>query len=177
MSLISTLIITTIIYYNRLYLENIVEEAFKASELTLNMDVRDLYTTFLQLRKNLVSSIFSYLFIANIFLFLTLLPNTYEVWKISPYWLVPFMLIIVLNKVSGLVLNEFFSENVIAIVRYIYTWYGVKTLYLLSTKVGIKFNLLKHTLSIVLAIIYPLPVFVLGALASFDIVEVETIKI
>lgn len=177
MSLISTLIITTIIYYNRLYLENIVEEAFKASQLTLNMDVRDLYTTFLQLRKNLVSSIFSYLFIANIFLFLTLLPNTYEVWKISPYWLVPFMLIIVLNKVSGLVLTEFFSENVIAIVRYIYTWYGVKTLYLLSTKVGIKFNLLKHTLSIVLAIIYPLPVFVLGALASFDIVEVETIKI
>lgn len=177
MSFVSTLIIFLIIYYNRAYLENAINEAFKASKTVLGMDIKELYNSFLYLKANILSSIFSYLFIGNIFLFLALSPNTYEKWKISCYWLVPFMFVIILDKLFGINFNMYLKENIITISKYIYTWYGIKTLYLLSGKVGIKYNLLKHALSIVIGLTYPLPVFVFGALASFDIVEVETIKI
>lgn len=176
MSLISTLVIFIIVYFNRTYIENLMEEAINTSKSLIEIDTKEIYRTFLYLKKNFLSSIFSYLFIGNIFLFLTLSPSTYEKWKISAYWLLPFMLIIISVKALGLNLSSYLSENIITISRYIYTWYGVKTLYLLSGKVGIKFNFLKHAISVILGIIYPLPVFILGALASFEIVEVETIK-
>lgn len=176
MSLISTLVIFILVYYNRAYIENLMEDTINRSKLLINIDAKEVYRTFLYLKKNFLSSIFSYLLIGNIFLFLTLSPSTYEKWKISAYWLLPFMLIIISVKALGLNLSSYLSENIITISRYIYTWYGVKTLYLLSGKVGIKFNFLKHAISVILGIIYPLPVFILGALASFEIVEVETIK-
>ncbi|WP_026339048.1 hypothetical protein [Fusobacterium russii] len=175
MSLISTLIIVTIVYYNRVYIENLIEEAINTSKTLVNMDIKEVYATFIYLKRNFLSSIFSYLFIGNIFLFLTLSPSTYEKWKISAYWLLPFMLIIISNKLLGINSSKYLSENIITISRYIYTWYGVKTIYLLSGKIKIKFNLLRHALSIILGITYPLPVFILGALASFEVVEVKTI--
>lgn len=176
MSLISTLVIFIIVYYNRTYIENLMEEAINTSKVLINIDTEEVYRSFLYLKKNFLSSVFSYLFIGNIFLFLTLAANTYERWRISAYWLLPFMLLIISNRLLGLNLNKYLSENIIAISRYIYTWYGVKTIYLLSGKIGIKFNLLRHALSIMLGIVYPLPVFILGALASFEIVEVKTIR-
>lgn len=176
MSLISTLVIFILVYYNRTYIENLMEEAINTSKVLINMNIEEVYRTFLFLKKNFLSSIFSYLFIGNIFLFLTLAANTYEKWKISAYWLVPFMLIVILSQLLDIRLNKYLSDNIIIISRYIYTWYGVKVIYLLSGKVGIKFNFLRHTISIILGIIYPLPVFILGALASFEVVEVETIK-
>lgn len=177
MSLISTIIISFILYYNRIYIENVLEEAIKISSENLNMNIQDLYKSFKILKENLLSSIFSYLFIGNIFLFLALAANTYEKWKISCYWLLPFMFLIILNNILNINFNLNLQNNIIMIIRYIYTWYGIKTLYQLSGKIGVKFNILKHMISIIMGIFYPLPVFVIGALASFEIVEVETIKI
>ncbi|MDY4011497.1 MAG: hypothetical protein SOY60_07505 [Fusobacterium gastrosuis] len=177
MSLISTIVIFFLVYSNRAYLQKTIEEAILLSSKNFNLDIQDIYNSFIYLKENMISSIFSYLFMGNIFLFLALAPNTYEQWKISCYWLLPFMTIIIVNRLIGISFNLYLEDNIIMITRYIYTWYGIKALYQLCGKIGVKFNVLKHSISIAMGIFYPLPVFIIGALASFDIVEVENIKI
>lgn len=179
MSLTSTVIIFLIIYFNRAYIENMLNEALSlANSRVFNFEPQEIYASIMFLKENILSSIFSYLFIGNIFLFLALTgANSYEKWKISCYWLVPFMLFIIASKILIININPTLQDNIIMITRYIYTWYGIKTLFSLTAKIGVKFNILRHMISIILGITYPLPVFIFGALASFEVVEVKTIKI
>lgn len=176
MSLISTTVIFFLIYTNRAHLQQVIDEAIRLSSTNLNLDIQNVYKSFVYLKENILSSIFSYLFMGNIFLFLALAAHTYEQWKISCNWLIPFIFIIMANKVLGMSFNSYLEDNIIMITRYIYTWYGIKILYQLCGKIGVKFNVLKHSISIMMGIFYPLPVFIIGALASFDIVEVKNIK-
>lgn len=179
MSLISTLVIFGIIYLNRNYLEATIKDALEVSSSTLKIDIANIYQSFLYLKENMLSAIFSYLFIGNIFLFLALSVSldNFGKWKISCYWIIPFIIIILMNRVLKISYNSYLESNIISLVRYIYTWYGIKIIYELCGKVGVKFSILKHALSVVLGITYPLPVFIVGAMMSFDIVEVETIKL
>lgn len=179
MSLISTLVIFGIIYLNRNYLEATIKDALEVSSSTLKIDIANIYQSFLYLKENMLSAIFSYLFIGNIFLFLALSVSldNFGKWKISCYWIIPFIIIILMNRVLKISYNSYLESNIISLVRYIYTWYGIKIIYELCGKVGVKFSILKHVLSVVLGITYPLPVFIVGAMMSFDIVEVETIKL
>lgn len=179
MSITSTTVIFLIIYFNRAYIENILNEALSlANSRVFNFEPQEIYASIMFLKENLLSSIFSYLFIGNIFLFLALTgANSYDKWKISCYWLIPFMFLIIGSKILKININYNLQDNIIMITRYIYAWYGIRTLFSLTAQIGVKFNILRHMISIVLGIIYPLPVFILGALASFEVVEVKTIKI
>ena len=46
----------------------------------------------------------------------------------------------------------------------------------LIEKIGVKSNILKHGISILFGLSYPMVVFVIGALASFEFIEVKEIR-
>ena len=121
-------------------------------------------------------SIFSSLFLANFFLFLTLIPGTYKMWKISCYWIIPYILILWSQKFLNISHNLFWGNNILEIIKYIFVWYGIKNLYVLTEKVGIKSNILKHGVSMLLGLSYPMVAFIIGALASFEFIEVKEIR-
>lgn len=175
MSLLSTSVIFILFYMNK---DNIFYNLDKVIELRyIQTDISNLQASILYLKENYLATIFSFLFLGNIFLFLALDSKNYAKWKLSCYWLVPFICIIIFKRMFNYNLSLFLEDNILAIIRYIYTWYGIKIIYSLCEKIELKISLLRHLVSIVLAIFYPLPIFILGALFSFDIIEIKTIKI
>ena len=72
--------------------------------------------------------------------------------------------------------NIFWENNIVEIIKYIFVWYGIKNLYVLIEKIGVKSNILKHGISILFGLSYPMVVFVIGALASFEFIEVKEIR-
>lgn len=114
--------------------------------------------------------------LANFFLFLTLIPNTYKLWKISCYWIIPYILILWAHKYNMSV-NVLFENNILEIIEWIYTLYGIKVIYNLTEKIGVKSNILKHGISMLLGLSYPMVAFVIGALASFEFIEIKEIRI
>ena len=114
--------------------------------------------------------------LANFFLFLTLIPMTYKLWKISCYWIIPYILILWAHKYNMSV-NVLFENNILEIIEWIYTLYGIKVIYNLTEKIGVKSNILKHGISMLLGLSYPMVAFVIGALASFEFIEIKEIRI
>ena len=178
MSLIPTALILLYIYINREEIINIVNlipelEEFKKLGIEYT---RRFQVTMLYLSQYIVSEVFKFVFLATLFLFLTLIPGTYKMWKVSCYWIIPYILILWSQRFLNISHNIFWENNIVEIIKYIFVWYGIKNLYVLIEKIGVKSNILKHGISILFGLSYPMVVFVIGALASFEFIEVKEIR-
>ena len=114
--------------------------------------------------------------LANFFLFLTLIPMTYKLWKISCYWIIPYILILWAHKYN-ISVNILLENNILEIIRWIYVLYGIKVIYNFTEKIGVKSDILKHGISMLLGLSYPMVAFVIGAIISFEFIEVKEIRI
>ena len=179
MTLISTSLIFLYIYINRMEIINIISLVSQLEEFKkLGVEyINRFQETMLYLSQYIVSEVFKYVFLATLFLFLTLIPNTYKLWKLSCYWIIPFILIIWSQRFLNISHNIFWENNILEIIKYIFVWYGIKNYYILVEKIGIKSNILKHGLSMLLGLSYPMVAFIVGAIISFEFIEVKEIRI
>ena len=176
MSLIPTALI--LLYINREEIINIVNlipelEEFKKLGIEYT---RRFQVTMLYLSQYIVSEVFKFVFLATLFLFLTLIPGTYKMWKVSCYWIIPYILILWSQRFLNISHNLFWEINILEIIKYIFVWYGIKNFYILTEKIGVKSNILKHGVSMLLGLSYPMVAFVVGALVSFEFIEVKEIR-
>ena len=114
--------------------------------------------------------------VSYFFLFLNLIPSTYKLWKISCYWLIPYMLILWAHKYN-ISSNLLIENNILECIKWMYVLYGIKVIYSLLDRIGVKVNIIKHAISMMIGLQYAPFVFILGALVSFEVIEVREIKI
>ena len=179
MSIIPTTLILIYLYINRVEIINIINLLPQLEEFK-KLGAENIYRfqeTMIYISQNIVSQVFKYVFLATFFLFLTLIPGTYKLWKLSCYWIVPYILILWSQRFLNISHNIFWENNILEIIKYIFVWYGIKNLYVLIEKIGVKSNILKHGISMLLGLSYPMVAFVIGALASFEFIEVKEIRI
>ena len=179
MTLVPSILIFLYIYINRMEIVNIIALVTQLEEFKkLGIEyINRFQETMLYLSQYIVLEVFKYVFLATLFLFLTLIPNTYKLWKISCYWIIPYILIIWSQRFLNISHNIFWENNILEIVKYIFVWYGIKNYYILAEKIGIKSNILKHGVSMLLGLSYPMVAFIVGAMISFEFIEVREIKI
>ena len=178
MSIIPTTLILIYIYINRVEIIRIINllpqlEEFKKLGIEY---IRSFQETMMDISQNIVFQVFKFVFLATIFLFLTLIPATYKMWKLSCYWIIPYVVILWSQRFLSISHNIFWENNILEVIKYIFVWYGIKNLYVLIEKIGVKSNILKHGISMLLGLSYPMAVFVIGALASFEFIEVKEIR-
>ena len=179
MSIIPTTLILIYIYINRVEIIRIINllpqlEEFKKLGIEY---IRRFQEAMIDISQNIVYQVFKFVFLATIFLFLTLIPATYKLWKLSCYWIIPYIVILWSQRFLNIPHNVFWENNILEIIKYMFVWYGIKNLYALIEKIGVKSNILKHGISILFGLSYPMVVFVIGALASFEFIEVKEIRI
>ena len=179
MSIIPTTLILIYIYINRVEIIRIINllpqlEEFKKLGIEY---IRKFQETMMDISQNIVFQVFKFVFLATIFLFLTLIPATYKMWKLSCYWIIPYVVILWSQRFLNISHNIFWENNIVEIIKYIFVWYGIKNLYVLIEKIGVKSNILKHGISMLLGLSYPMVAFVIGALASFEFIEIKEIRI
>ena len=179
MTLVPSILIFLYIYINRMEIVNIIALVTQLEEFKkLGIEyINRFQETMLYLSQYIVLEVFKYVFLATLFLFLTLIPNTYKLWRISCYWIIPYILIIWSQRFLNISHNIFWENNILEIIKYIFVWYGIKNYYILAEKIGIKSNILKHGVSMLLGLSYPMVAFVVGAIISFEFIEVREIKI
>ena len=184
--------------FNRIVLMSIVPSILISFYLYFNMDRINYITTNLPRMTNIVEWVgienisilqesmalvsnyyifgaFFLVILANFFLFLTLIPMTYKLWKISCYWIIPYILILWAHKYN-MSANILLENNILEIIKWIYVLYGIKVIYNLTEKIGVKSDILKHGISMLLGLGYPMVAFIIGALASFEFIEVKEIR-
>ena len=178
MSLIPTALIFLYIYINRVEIVNVINLVSELEEFKkLGVEyIRRFQVTMLYLSQYIVSEVFKFVFLATLFLFLTLIPGTYKMWKVSCYWIIPYIVILWSQKFLNISHNIFWENNILEIIKYIFVWYGIKNLYVLTEKIGVKSNILKHGISMLLGLSYPMVAFVIGSLVSFEFIEVKEIR-
>ena len=179
MSIIPTTLILIYIYINRVEIIRIINLLSQLEEFKkLGIEyIRKFQETMMDISQNIVFQVFKFVFLATIFLFLTLIPATYKMWKLSCYWIIPYVVILWSQRFLNISHNIFWENNILEVIKYIFVWYGIKNLYVLIEKIGVKSNILKHGISILFGLSYPMVVFVIGALASFEFIEVKEIRI
>ena len=179
MSIIPTTLILIYIYINRVEIIRIINLLSQLEEFKkLGIEyIRKFQETMMDISQNIVFQVFKFVFLATIFLFLTLIPATYKMWRLSCYWIIPYVVILWSQRFLNISHNIFWENNILEIIKYIFVWYGIKNLYVLIEKIGVKSNILKHGVSMLLGLSYPMAVFVIGALASFEFIEVKEIRI
>ena len=184
--------------FNRIVLMSIVPSILISFYLYFNMDRINYITTNLPRMTNIVEWVgienisilqesmalvsnyyifgaFFLVILANFFLFLTLIPITYKLWKISCYWIIPYILILWAHKYN-MSANILLENNILEIIKWIYVLYGIKVIYNLTEKIGVKSDILKHGISMLLGLGYPMVAFIIEALASFEFIEVKEIR-
>ena len=114
--------------------------------------------------------------VSYFFLFLNLIPSTYKLWKISCHWIIPYMLILWAHKYN-ISSNLLIENNILECIKWMYVLYGIKIIYSLLDRIGVKANIIKHAISMMIGLQYAPFVFILGALVSFEFIEVKEIKI
>ena len=179
MSIIPTTLILIYIYINRVEIIRIINLLSQLEEFKkLGIEyIRKFQETMMDISQNIVFQVFKFVFLATIFLFLTLIPATYKMWRLSCYWIIPYVVILWSQRFLSISHNIFWENNILEVIKYIFVWYGIKNLYVLIEKIGVKSNILKHGVSMLLGLSYPMAVFVIGALASFEFIEVKEIRI
>ncbi len=179
MSIIPTTLILIYIYINRVEIIRIINLLSQLEEFKkLGIEyIRKFQETMMDISQNIVFQVFKFVFLATIFLFLTLIPATYKMWRLSCYWIIPYVVILWSQRFLNISHNIFWENNILEVIKYIFVWYGIKNLYVLIEKIGVKSNILKHGVSMLLGLIYPMAVFVIGSLASFEFIEVKEIRI
>ena len=178
MSIIPTTLILIYIYINRVEIIRIINLLSQLEEFKkLGIEyIRKFQETMMDISQNIVFQVFKFVFLATIFLFLTLIPATYKMWRLSCYWIIPYVVILWSQRFLNISHNIFWENNILEVIKYIFVWYGIKNLYVLIEKIGVKSNILKHGVSMLLGLSYPMAVFVIGALASFEFIEVKEIR-
>ena len=179
MSIIPTTLILIYIYINRVEIIRIINllpqlEEFKKLGIEY---IRKFQETMMDISQNIVFQVFKFVFLATIFLFLTLIPATYKMWRLSCYWIIPYVVILWSQRFLSISHNIFWENNILEVIKYIFVWYGIKNLYVLIEKIGVKSNILKHGISMLFGLSYPMVAFVIGALASFEFIEIKEIRI
>ena len=189
--------------FNRIVLMSIVPTILISLYLYSNMDMINYMITNLPRMKNIVEQVgienvvalqkslqesmtlvanyyifgaFFVVIVSYSFLFLNLIPSTYKLWKISCYWLIPYMLILWAHKYN-ISSNLLIENNILECIKWMYVLYGIKVIYSLLDRIGIKANIIKHAISMMIGLQFAPFVFILGALVSFEFIEVKEIKI
>lgn len=189
--------------FNRIVLMSIVPTILISLYLYANMDMINYMITNLPRMKNIVEQVgietvvalqkslqesmtlvtnyyifgaFFVVIVSYFFLFLNLIPSTYKLWKISCYWLIPYMLILWAHKYN-ISSNLLIENNILECIKWMYVLYGIKVIYSLLDRIGVKVNIIKHAISMMIGLQYAPFVFILGALVSFEFIEVKEIKI
>ena len=178
MSIVPSILISFYLYFNMDRINYIATNLPRMTNIVEQVGIENI--SVLQESMVLVSSyyIFGAFFVvllANFFLFLTLIPSTYKLWKISCYWIIPYMLILWAHKYN-ISVSILFENNILEIIKWIYVLYGIKVIYNLTDRIGVKSNILKHGVSMFLGLSYPMVAFIIGALASFEFIEVKEIR-
>jgi hypothetical protein len=189
--------------FNRIVLMSIVPTILISLYLYANMDMINYMITNLPRMKNIVEQVgienvvalqkslqesmtlvtnyyifgaFFVVIVSYFFLFLNLIPSTYKLWKISCYWLIPYMLILWAHKYN-ISSNLLIENNILECIKWMYVLYGIKVMYSLLDRIGVKTNIIKHAISMMIGLQFAPFVFILGALVSFEFIEVKEIKI
>ena len=179
MSIVPTILISFYLYLNMDRINYMAANLHRRTDIVEWMGIERI--TMLQKSITLVGNyyIFGAFFVVIVsyfFLFLNLIPSTYKLWKISCYWLIPYMLILWAHKYN-ISSNLLIENNILECIKWMYTLYGIKVIYSLLDRIGIKVNLIKHAVSMMIGLSYPPFVFIVGALVSFEFIEVKEIKI
>ena len=137
---------------------------------------KSLQESMVLVRNYYIFGAFFVVIVSYFFLFLNLIPSTYKLWKISCYWLIPYMLILWAHKYN-ISSNLLIENNILECIKWMYVLYGIKVMYSLLDRIGVKTNIIKHAISMMIGLQYAPFVFILGALVSFEFIEVKEIKI
>jgi len=154
-------------------MKNIVEQVGIETVVTLQKSLQESMTL---VTNYYIFGAFFVVIVSYFFLFLNLIPSTYKLWKISCYWLIPYMLILWAHKYN-ISSNLLIENNILECIKWMYVLYGIKVIYSLLDRIGVKVNIIKHAISMMIGLQYAPFVFILGALVSFEFIEVKEIKI
>ena len=154
-------------------MKNIVEQVGIENVVALQKSLQESMTL---VTNYYIFGAFFVVIVSYFFLFLNLIPSTYKLWKISCYWLIPYMLILWAHKYN-ISSNLLIENNILECIKWMYVLYGIKVMYSLLDRIGVKVNIIKHAISMMIGLQYAPFVFILGALVSFEFIEVKEIKI
>ena len=154
-------------------MKNIVEQVGIETVVALQKSLQE---SMVLVRNYYIFGAFFVVIVSYFFLFLNLIPSTYKLWKISCYWLIPYMLILWAHKYN-ISSNLLIENNILECIKWMYVLYGIKVMYSLLDRIGVKANIIKHAISMMIGLQYVPFVFILGALVSFEFIEVKEIKI
>ena len=154
-------------------MKNIVEQVGIENVVALQKSLQESMTL---VTNYYIFGAFFVVIVSYFFLFLNLIPSTYKLWKISCYWLIPYMLILWAHKYN-ISSNLLIENNILECIKWMYVLYGIKVMYSLLDRIGVKTNIIKHAISMMIGLQYAPFVFILGALVSFEFIEVKEIKI
>ena len=183
MSIVPTILISLYLYSNMDMInymitnlprmKNIVEQVGIETVVALQKSLQE---SMVLVRNYYIFGAFFVVIVSYFFLFLNLIPSTYKLWKISCYWLIPYMLILWAHKYN-ISSNLLIENNILECIKWMYVLYGIKVIYSLLDRIGIKANIIKHAISMMIGLQFAPFVFILGALVSFEFIEVKEIKI
>ena len=183
MSVVPTILISLYLYANMDMInymitnlprmKNIVEQVGIETVVALQKSLQE---SMVLVRNYYIFGAFFVVIVSYFFLFLNLIPSTYKLWKISCYWLIPYMLILWAHKYN-ISSNLLIENNILECIKWMYVLYGIKVMYSLLDRIGVKANIIKHAISMMIGLQYAPFVFILGALVSFEFIEVKEIKI
>ena len=183
MSVVPTILISLYLYANMDMInymitnlprmKNIVEQVGIENVVALQKSLQE---SMVLVRNYYIFGAFFVVIVSYFFLFLNLIPSTYKLWKISCYWLIPYMLILWAHKYN-ISSNLLIENNILECIKWMYVLYGIKVMYSLLDRIGVKTNIIKHAISMMIGLQYAPFVFILGALVSFEVIEVKEIKI
>ncbi len=154
-------------------MKDIVEQVGIETVVALQKSIQE---SMVLVRNYYIFGAFFVVIVSYFFLFLNLIPSTYKLWKISCYWLMPYMLILWAHKYN-ISSNLLIENNILECIKWMYVLYGIKVMYSLLDRIGVKTNIIKHAISMMIGLQYAPFVFILGALVSFEFIEVKEIKI
>ena len=154
-------------------MKDIVEQVGIETVVALQKSLQE---SMVLVRNYYIFGAFFVVIVSYFFLFLNLIPSTYKLWKISCYWLIPYMLILWAHKYN-ISSNLLIENNILECIKWMYVLYGIKVMYSLLDRIGVKANIIKHAISMMIGLQYAPFVFILGALVSFEVIEVKEIKI
>ena len=154
-------------------MKNIVEQVGIETVVAVQKSLQE---SMVLVRNYYIFGAFFVVIVSYFFLFLNLIPSTYKLWKISCYWLIPYMLILWAHKYN-ISSNLLIENNILECIKWMYVLYGIKVMYSLLDRIGVKTNIIKHAISMMIGLQYAPFVFILGALVSFEFIEVKEIKI
>lgn len=183
MSIVPTILISLYLYANMDMINYMITNLPRMKDIVEQVGIETVVAVQESIQESMTLVTNYYIFgaffvviVSYFFLFLNLIPSTYKLWKISCYWLIPYMLILWAHKYN-ISSNLLIENNILECIKWMYVLYGIKVMYSLLDRIGVKANIIKHAISMMIGLQYAPFVFILGALVSFEVIEVKEIKI